>query len=273
MKTKANKTQPYSEDRLLRSSAPRQPMTGRGPRGASGLCFRDARPTTVAQRKLQESIDRSPRQSAQAELLSGLFGTPVQKARVQGNEHDGAGRETDVTEATTVRMKRPVIQKCTGKKVDGVWRTFSSFSEEIRLDKDVALGKVGNGGALTVFLVNTGVFDHRIVALEWYDGLMGTGKEIVAHLVTPNLQEGSTAGKAAKQIGSLFGYNMKSKVEELPFRESSREKRHRTVPLTEEKKEEKRDLLEGELGKSYDYNLASFSCYDWAKKVADEAIL
>ena len=46
---------------------------------APGFGFQDNRPVAVAQRKLQQSIDSSPRQLAQAERLSGLFGGPVQR--------------------------------------------------------------------------------------------------------------------------------------------------------------------------------------------------
>lgn len=82
MKTKADKAERFSERRTNGNAVARQPTAQRrpvGPTGSKGVAFRDNRGVAVAQRKLQQSIDDSPRQLAQAEQLSGAFGLPVQR--------------------------------------------------------------------------------------------------------------------------------------------------------------------------------------------------
>lgn len=212
--------------------------------------------------------------------------TMQMKDGVPVNDDKGLEHEADVMGGRAVQMKvkkKPglssVLQKCIGVEAGGDWQTVSSFDHGIRLDKTEEGKKEGAGGALTVFLTGSAPFYHRIVSLEWYDGYERTGKEMVAHLATPDLSIPgmSSLKKVGKQLGSLLPGKvvpvMRSRVEALPFRQDSAGKTHRTVRITEDRKEEVRNTINHELDREYDYGLWSFSCKDWAQQVAPEAII
>ena len=80
MKTKADKTGRPSGRRGINRFAAGRAMTQRLTGGAPETAIRNAVASRVARTKLQESIDASPRQLAQAERLTGLFGPQVLKS-------------------------------------------------------------------------------------------------------------------------------------------------------------------------------------------------
>jgi hypothetical protein len=85
MKTKADKVEQSS----ARGASRRHAVHRGGPRhrsvGETAIGLLDNRPSSAVQRKLQQSIDRSPRQLAQADVLSQLTGSPLQR---QGAEEE-----------------------------------------------------------------------------------------------------------------------------------------------------------------------------------------
>lgn len=79
MKVKADKIKPSSGRSTLGRATAKWPTRQRAPFESSEFDAQGTDHAVAAQRTLQESIDRSPRQLAQAERVSGLFGPPVQR--------------------------------------------------------------------------------------------------------------------------------------------------------------------------------------------------
>ncbi len=149
-----------------------------------------------------------------------------------------------------------------------------------------------NGGAITVFVKGGGLFGHRLVCLEWIDGDSGMGKERIMHLRTPALAGRAWGGvpSMAKQIASLVpmpkSWRMESYVDEFKPDDineyaNRNVSRRRTAYISREAFKGKYDLLESEKGKKYSYDIYAplgwlsdgKNCYDWANKVASEAII
>lgn len=221
----------------------------------------------------------APRSLLQREML--------QLQPVIGNQAVGRFL-SQMTQPRSIHEKA-IAQRCKGQEDGSV---VSSFDETIRLDKDTEQGKVGDGGALTVYLTGSSAISHREVCLEWYDGIKKTGTHIAIHLATPELGSGlSTSERISKQLGSFFSTSsdegkMKSVVQKLgdnwdPNFRAKKNEGSKTVRLKEEEKETKRQLLEGEVGKEYTYDIMnlgilgseSINCKDWAAKVAPEALI
>ncbi|CAM3704609.1 hypothetical protein OCAE111667_22885 [Occultella aeris] len=180
-----------------------------------------------------------------------------------------------------------VVQRCAQSESGAI---VSSFDPSIRLSDDART--TGDGGALTVYLTGSSPFWHREVCLEWFDGVAGGGAHLAAHLTTPDLATRDTMSNIGKQIWSFLPgtEKMKSVVSRHdgswdPNYRASRTgpDLRRTVRLDEAAKEIKRNLLLGEIGKSFDYDLFNMgvigdqakekNCADWARDVAGEAYI
>ncbi len=184
---------------------------------------------------------------------------------------------------------QPAIQR--SKWVDDT--VVSDFDSGIKLSKREDDQVKGSGGALTVYLTGSAPFWHREVCLEWYDGVNGWPTHLAAHLTTPALADRneSTWSKLSKQVGSFIpgGMRHQSIVAAHDGRWTPAgcvarvaPENRRTVGLGEDQKETKRALIEGEIGKTYNYDIANLgffgkpedmNCKDWADKVASEAII
>jgi hypothetical protein len=214
----------------------------------------------------------------------------MQLQGVSINDNEGLEREADIVGEKVLQRKITQnannihVSKCeniiqrTHRKEDrpGNWKTYSSFDKSFTHPlQDV--NNNGVGGALTIFLNGREKFSHRILSLEWHDGAEGREKNIVVHLNTPALQ-GHYWGKTLNQISSIIPFRgMKSTVETLNWDlEQAARKEHRTQLLNENQKEEKRQLIESEIGKEYNYSISggffkdTYNCRTWARKIAPE---
>lgn len=200
----------------------------------------------------------------------------IQLQGININDNEGLEREADVMGGKAIQMKSPV-QLAVGVHARPEespeykqWDTYSTFDKKHKLHDNE---HNGNGGQLTVFLIPTGLFDHRVVALEWYDGEDKTGQELVAHLATEELAQGSLLSKIGKQIFSPF-YSMPSIVRRMDFRQDAVNKKHKTICIGENRKEEIRNRIENAIDEEeHTYNLYTYNCKTWANEVAPEAII
>lgn len=236
-------------------------------------------------RQLQRSVGNQAvgqlmAQSAQRQPLQRKMSTDL-----DSGISDAKGRGQPLKTGLQRSVGKTMVQRCKGQEDRSV---VSSFDNSIRLDRDTEPGKVGEGGALTVYLSGSGPISHREVCLEWYDGLAETGTHLAVHLATPGLA--APEGRLGRQLGSFFTRKdedrMESEVQQFgpewdPNRRAEKNGGSRTVRLTEEQKENKRQLLQREIGKKYPYDIMNFgvlgskgmNCKDWAKMVAPEAII
>lgn len=166
-----------------------------------------------------------------------------------------------------------VLQRCVGLQDENGMKTLSSFDNSIRLDSEENPG-TGDGGALSVFLQKTGGFKHRVVCLEWFNGLSKTGTELTAHLAVPHFRGMGPLSVIYEQAKSvMWPIKDAAIIEKMDFKQRFSSLEHKTVPLSESQKENKRNLIESEVGKTSDYSGLTADCKTWAEKVAAEAVI
>lgn len=215
---------------------------GKQPAGETTVQFVNNRAESVAPRKLQKTLNNST-QVRHLMAYQAMANNSPQVQRIAQRQ-----------------LNPDVAQRITWD--EGIQEARSSHKPETVLNRP-------DGGVITVTTTG-GILGHRSIVLEWYDGLHKQGRELMAHLRTPILEQSEGWGKTLRQVGSAIpGFGLVSKVGGLHWKQEFSSKTEKTKAIDEETKESKRKDIEKEVAEETQYRydvagLKGYSCKTWA---------